>query len=102
MSDGMIEEEAVKEDDQIEAASFDETFTLAVKGIDIGLIIDQLDLEEWMPEWLEDKHNCDPDITDCLDWREIALRGICICAADAKRILIEEYGLEESDFDDDE
>lgn len=97
-----MSDEVNEEDVLIEAPSFEETFTLAVKGISLGLIIDQLDLPEWMPEWLEDKHDCDPDITDCLDWREIALRGICICAMDAKKILVSEYGLDESDFIDDD
>lgn len=76
-------------------------FTDAVNAINLGLVLDQLDLEGWMAEYLEEKKGYKEVDTDCLNLRDIALRGICICAMDAKKILISEYGLEESDFAED-
>jgi hypothetical protein len=98
MNDQLVEEGTHEDGCGNEDASFKDAFRKAVEGINFELVLDQLDLEEWMPEWLEEERDCDPEVMDYLDYREIALRGIWICAAEARRILISEYGLKESDF----
>jgi len=98
MSDQLVEEYTHEDDCRNEDVIFKDAFKKAVEGINVELVLDQLDLGSWMPEWLEEKKDCDPEVTNNLDYREIALRGIWICAAEARRILISEYGLKESDF----
>ena len=87
---------------EVESSRWQDAFKDSVNSIDLELVLSQLDLESWMPEWLGDEKKYGEDDIDCLDWREIALRGIYNCAVDAKRILVTEYGLEESDFADDD
>jgi hypothetical protein len=98
MSDQLVGKSTPKDYCGNQDASFKDAFRKAVEGINVELVLDQLDLEEWMPEWLEVEKDCDPEVMSNLDYREIALRGIWICAAEAKQILISEYGLKESDF----
>lgn len=83
---------------EVESSRWQDAFKDSVNSIDLELVLSQLDLESWMPEWLGDEKKYGEDDIDCLDWREIALRGIYNCAVDAKQVLISEYGLEESDF----
>ncbi len=87
---------------EVESSRWQDAFKDSVNSIDLELVLSQLDLESWMPEWLGDEKKYGEDDIDCLDWREIALRGIYNCAVDAKRILVTEYGLQESDFADDD
>ena len=87
---------------EVENDMWPDAFRDAVDAIDLELVLSQLDLGAWMPEWLGDEKDHDEEAIDCLDWREIALRGICLCAMEAKKILISEYGLEESDFAEDD
>lgn len=87
---------------EVESSGWQDAFKDAINNIGLGLVLGQLDLESWMPEWLGDEKKYGEDDIDCLDWREIALRGIYNCAVDAKRILVTEYGLEESDFAEDD
>lgn len=87
---------------EVESSRWQDAFKDSVNSIDLELVLSQLDLESWIPEWLGDEKKYGEDDIDCLDWREIALRGIYNCAVDAKRILVTEYGLEESDFADDD
>lgn len=75
-----------------------DAFRDAVGAISLKLLLNQLDLESWMTEWLGDEKEYEEEDIECLDWREIALRGIYSCAMEAKKILISEYGLEGSDF----
>ena len=87
---------------EVESSRWQDAFKDSVNSIDLELVLSQLDLESWMPEWLGDEKKYGEDDIDCLDWREIALRGIYNCAVDAKRILVAEYGLGESDFAEDD
>ena len=87
---------------EVESSRWQDAFKDAVNAIGLRLVLSQLDLESWMPEWLGDEKKYGEDDIDCLDWREIALRGIYNCAVDAKRILVTEYGLEDSDFAEDD
>lgn len=92
-----------KEDEkaiEVESGRWRDAYRDAVDSIDLRLVLNLLDIESWMPEWLSDEKDYEEEDIDCLDWRAIALRGILICADQAKRILIEEYGLDEAEFVD--
>jgi hypothetical protein len=65
----------------------------AVNGIDLGLIESQLDLEDWLPEWLEEEYDYDSDEVDELDVHEVMLRAIVVIAKAAEVELKEDYGV---------
>jgi len=67
----------------------------AVAGIGIALIEDQMDIADYMPEFLEDKCGHDPEAIDELDWHEVLLRAIVVNAKVAARELADDYGIED-------
>jgi|APHig6443718053_1056840.scaffolds.fasta_scaffold125019_2 hypothetical protein len=74
----------------------------AVNGVGLDLIDSQLELDDYMPQWLEETYDHDLDEAGNLDWTEVMLRAVVLNAKAAAKELKEKYGIEDaSDFPDD-
>lgn len=68
----------------------------AVNGVGLDLIESQLELDDYMPQWLAEEFNHDPDDADQLDWTEVMLRAVVLNAKAAAEELKEKYGIEDA------
>jgi hypothetical protein len=74
----------------------------AVNGVGLDLIESQLELDDYMPQWLEETYNHDLDEAEGLDWTEVMLRAVVLNAEAAAKELKEKYGIyDASVFPDD-
>jgi hypothetical protein len=56
----------------------------AILAISLSVIEDQLDLGEWLPEWLSLAHGYNIEACEFLDWHEGSLRMILSCAEETE------------------
>lgn len=68
----------------------------AVNGVGLDLIESQLQLDDYMPEWLDRTFGHDIDEAEELDWTEVMLRAVVINAKAAAEELKEKYGIEDA------
>ena len=68
----------------------------AVNGVGLDLIESQLEMDYYMPEWLAQTFDHDPDDSEELDWTEVMLRAVVINAKAAAEELKEKYGIEDA------
>ncbi len=66
---------------------------LAVDSISLDLIVEQLDLDDWMHGWLIEHRAMDEEDVRTLDFRVASLRAICLRAREAEEVLKAEYGV---------
>lgn len=68
----------------------------AVNGVGLDLIESQLELDDYMPQWLAEEFDHDPDDADQLDWTEVMLRAVVLNARYAAKELKEKYGVDDA------
>lgn len=68
----------------------------AVNGVGLDLIESQLELDDYMPQWLEETYDHDLDEAEGLDWTEVMLRAVVLNAEAAAKELKEVYGIEDA------
>lgn len=66
---------------------------LAVDSISLDLIVEQLDLDDWLHEWLIENRAMDEEDVRRISYTEAALRAICLRAREAEEVLKAEYGV---------
>ena len=66
---------------------------LAVDSISLDLIVEQLDLDDWMPDWLIKHRAMDEEDVRRISYTEVALRTICLRAREAEEVLKAECGV---------
>lgn len=66
---------------------------LAVDSISLDLILEQLDLADWMPDWLIEHRTMEEQDARTIDLREVGLRAVAIRAREVEEVLKEEYGV---------
>lgn len=66
---------------------------IAVDSINLELIIEQLDLGDWMPGWLIEHRAMEEEEVRRISYTEVALRTICLRARESEEVLKDEYGV---------
>lgn len=66
---------------------------LAVDSISLDLILEQLDLAEWMSDWLIEHRSLTKEDVYSIDPREVGLRAISLRSREAEEVLRAEYGV---------
>ena len=66
---------------------------LAVDSISLELILEQLDLADWFPDWLIEHRALTKEEVYSIDLRDAGLRAICLRSREAEEVLKAEYGV---------
>ena len=66
---------------------------IAVDSISLDLILEQLELPEWFPDWLIEHRAMEDQDACAIDLREAGLRAICLRSREAEEVLKAEYGV---------
>ena len=68
----------------------------AVNGVGLDLIENQLELDDYMPQWLAETFGYELDEAEALDWTEVMLRAIVLNAKASVEELKKNHGVEDA------